>query len=101
MHGFVSSLVLLDAHEFVFCYELPTGAAESKENKYVFLENQMSFPLADRNESFVSKEFLELSTSTQIPSEPLKVKLFSVVMIRMERVKLLPESLGKGRCCSF
>lgn len=98
MHGFVSSLVLLDAHEFVFCYELPTGPAESKENKYIFLENQMSFPFGDRDESFISKEFFELGSSTRIPSEPFRVKLFSVVVIGMERVELLPESLGKGWC---
>lgn len=39
--------VLLDAHELVFCYKWSIGAEESKENKYIFLENQMSFPLDD------------------------------------------------------
>lgn len=55
----------------------------------------MSFPLADINETLVSKEFFKLSSSTLILSESYGGKPFSVVLIRMERFKLLPEKVKR------
>lgn len=56
----------------------------------------MSFPLADIDEFSVSKEFFTLSSSTLILSESYRVKYFSVVLIRVERFKLLSERVEEG-----
>lgn len=99
MHGFVPFLVLVDAHESVFCYKLPAGAEGSEEKKHIFLEDHVGFPLAEADgipgpQGVPQAQFFKASSLRIFQSAT-----FLCGLSRNGRLQLLPERAELGWHC--